>query len=83
MLLAVFSIFLAVSFRKGLDEKLIAYRTGILITMVGFFIVGFTVAFWDAAYVLFLFWWGSGVWMLDVETKEKAALQVKGVRGVR
>jgi hypothetical protein len=28
--------------------------------------VGCTVAFWDATYVLFVFFLGSGAWMLDV-----------------
>lgn len=65
MPLAFFSIFLAVSLRKGLDAKLVEYRTGYLITMTAFFLVAWTVHFWDAAYVLFLFLMGSGVWMLD------------------
>jgi hypothetical protein len=72
LLLAFWSIFLAVSFKKGLDDKLIDYRTGFLITLTGFFVVGCTVAFWDAAYVLLLFLMGSGIWMLDVKTKAKA-----------
>jgi hypothetical protein len=78
MLLAFFSIFLSVGFRNGLDAKLIEYRTAFLITMTAFFLVGWTVAFWDAAYVLFLFLMGSGVWMLDVRSKERAVLQVQG-----
>jgi len=73
MLMAFFSIFLAVGFRKGLDAKLIEYRAAFLITMTAFFLVGWTVLFWDAAYVLFLFLMGSGVWMLDVRPKERAA----------
>jgi O-antigen ligase len=81
MLVAFFSIFLAVSFRKRFDDRLIAYRTGFLISMTAFFLVAWTVAFWDAAYVLLLFLLGSGVWMMDVETKERAALGPKGIRG--
>jgi hypothetical protein len=49
--------------------------------MTGFFLVGWTVAFWDAAYVLFLFLLGSGVWILDAETERDGILQVKGGRG--
>jgi hypothetical protein len=79
MLLAFVSIFSAVGLRKGLDAKLIEYRTGFLITMTAFFLVGWTVHFWDAAYVLFLFLMGSGVWMLDVRPKERAASQAQGV----
>lgn len=72
ILLAFGSIFLAVGLKKGLDDKLDNYRTGFLIAMTGFFQVGWTVAFWDAAYVLFVFLMGSGVWILDVETKKKS-----------
>jgi len=72
ILLAFGSIFLAVGLKKGLDDKLDNYRTGFLIAMTGFFQVGWTVAFWDAAYVLFVFLMGSGVWILDVETKKSS-----------
>jgi hypothetical protein len=78
ILLAFFSIFLSIGFRKGLDAKLIEYRTGFLITMTAFFLVGWTVHFWDAAYVIFLFLMGSGVWMLDVRPKDRAVLQTQG-----
>ena len=71
LLLAFLSIFLAVGFRKGLDDKMTEYRTGFLITMTAFFLVGWTVHFWDAAYVLFLFLMGSGVWMLDVRPRRE------------
>ena len=79
MPLAFFSIFAAVSFKKGLDAKLAEYRTGFLITMAAFFIVAWTVHFWDAAYVVFLFLMGSGVWMLDVSPKERSALEAQNV----
>ena len=81
MLLAFCSIFLAVSKKKGLDARLGAYRTGFLITMTAFFVVAWTVHFWDAAYVIFLFLMGSGVWMLDGETKTRGvSLAPAGVR---
>ena len=70
LLLALLSIFLQLGFKKGLDHRLDAYRTAFLITLTAFFIVAWTVSFWDAAYVLFLFLMGSGVWMLDVRSKE-------------
>ena len=82
LLLTVCCIFLAIGFKKGLGDKLIEYRMGFLITIFAFFLVGWTVAFWDQAYVLFVFLMGSGVWMLDVNQKE-SKLQVKGVRGER
>ena len=37
LLLAFLSIFLAVGFKKGLDDRLIEYRTGFLITHDGVF----------------------------------------------
>jgi hypothetical protein len=79
MLLAFFSVFLAVSFKKGLDAKLSEYRTAFLITMTGFFVVAWTVHFWDAAYVIFLFLLGSGVWMLDVKPEQRSASEVQNV----
>ena len=74
--LALLSIFLALGFKKGLDEKIGAYRTALLIAMAGLFLVSWTVHFWDTAYVVFLFIMGSGAWILDIETKEKAGLRL-------
>lgn len=67
LLLAFFSVFLAVALKKGLGNRLIQYRTGFLITMAAFFLVGWTVTFWDHAYVFFLFLLGSGLWLLDIK----------------
>jgi len=75
LLLALLSIFLAVSFKKGLDDRLTVYRTAFLIVMTGIFLVGWTVHFWDTAYVVLLFLMGSGAWILDIETKERAGLR--------
>jgi len=72
--LALLSIFLALGFKKGLDEKMAAYRTALMIAMTGLFLVGWTVHFWDTAYVVFLFLMGSGVWILDIGTKERAGI---------
>jgi hypothetical protein len=69
LLLTFVSVFLAASFKQGLDDKLLQYRTGFLISMTAFFLAGWTVAFWDHAYVLFMFLMGSGVWILDVKTE--------------
>jgi hypothetical protein len=76
LMMALLLIFLAVSFKTGLDDKIAAYRTAFLITMTAFFLVSWTVHFWDAAYVLFLFLMGSGIWILDVETKQRAPLHL-------
>jgi O-antigen ligase len=79
MPLAFFSIFLAVSRKKGLDRRQVEYRTGFLITMAAFFVVAWTVHFWDSAYVVFLFLMGSGVWMLDVKPRHGSALEAQRV----
>ena len=67
MLLAFFSAYLPVSFKSELDGKHLQYRTAYVIVMTGFFLVGWTVHFWNATYVLFMFLLGSGMWLLDVK----------------
>jgi hypothetical protein len=79
MPLAFFSVLLAVSSKKGLDVRLAQYRTGFLITMMAFFVVAWTVHFWDAAYVVFMFLMGSGVWMLDMKPNRGPALGAQRV----
>jgi O-antigen ligase len=71
IVLAFLSIFLAVAFKRGLDERARSYRTGLLISLTGFFVVAWTVALWSAVYVLFLFLLGCGSWFLDVRQTEK------------
>src|SRR5262245_18198810 len=83
MLLAFLWIYLEVSLKKGPEGRLVEYRAAFLISMTGFFLTGWTVHFWDAALVLFLFLMGSGVWMLDVESKDRAALRAKSIQGAR
>lgn len=65
MMLAFFAAFLAVVFKKRLTGKIAAYQTAYLITMTGFFLAGWTVYFWNATYVVFMFLLGSGMWLLD------------------
>jgi hypothetical protein len=68
--LAFLSIVLAACFKKDLDDKTAEYRTGFVITMLFFFLTGWTVHFWNASYVLFIFLMGSGVWILDAPARE-------------
>ncbi len=72
MITAFLSIFATVSFRKINDPRLLACRLGFLASMTGFFLVGWTVHFWNVTYVLFLFSLGSGVWLLDASSKPEA-----------
>jgi hypothetical protein len=66
--LAFFAVYLPVAFKSGLDERTQAYKTAFVIAMTGFFLVGWTVYFWNATYVVFIFMLGSGVWILDAKT---------------
>lgn len=68
LLFAFGSIFLSVALRKGLDDRASSYRTGYLIALTGYFLAGWTVYFWNAAYLLLIFLLGSGVWFLDAGT---------------
>jgi hypothetical protein len=64
-LLAFFLVFFAVA-RRGLsDPRLRDYRMGYLGSMVGLFMAGWAVHFWNEPYVLLMFLMGSGVWLLD------------------
>lgn len=60
-LLTVFSV----GFRKIVDPGLERYRVAFLIVMTSYFLAGWTVHFWNATYVLFLFLMGSGAWLVD------------------
>ncbi len=66
MLLTLIVPFFSIGFLKVSDNRLDQYRIGYIIAMCGFFLVGWTVHFWNATYVLFLFLLASGIWMLDV-----------------
>ncbi|TKT80271.1 hypothetical protein [Aquamicrobium sp. LC103] len=69
--LAFFAVLVPAALKRGLDERLQAYRTGYLIAMTGLFMVGWTVYFWNSTYVIFMFLVGAGVWFLDLpETAE-------------
>ncbi len=59
------TMFLKIAFHKVSDEQHLRYKTAYLIMMTGYFLVGWTVHFWNATYVLFLFLLGSGSWILD------------------
>jgi hypothetical protein len=68
IMVAFLSTVISVARSKGLDEMQSTYRTAFLISMTGFFVVGWTVHFWNSLYILFLFLLGSGVWILDAGT---------------
>ncbi|KQO76276.1 hypothetical protein ASF29_09865 [Rhizobium sp. Leaf262] len=66
MLLIFLLPVVTIGLSKSRDDKLVQYRTGYMITMYSFFLVGWTVHFWNATYVLFIFLLAAGLWILDV-----------------
>lgn len=64
-LVLFFSVFLQVAWSKGLSARLQDYRTGYLISLFGLFMAGWTVHFWNALFVYFMFLLGSGLWMTE------------------
>jgi hypothetical protein len=62
-----FAVLLPVIFKRGLTARQAEYRLGFVFAMIGLFISGWTVHFWNATYVLFMFLLGSGVWLLDAK----------------
>lgn len=78
MTLSFLLTIISVSFRKGLDPTFVQYRTAFLIVMASYFLVGWTVHFWNATYVLFLFLLGSGAWLVDIGSQPET--RVPGAR---
>jgi O-antigen ligase len=70
-----------IAFLKGLDELHLRYRTAYLIVMTGYFLVGWTVHFWNATFALFMFLLGSGSWLLDAASENSPARRL--ARGPR
>lgn len=77
---AFFAAFLPVSFKSGLDMRQDASRVAYSIMLTGFFIVGWTVDFWNSTYVLFWFLVGSGLWLLDSGTKADEKTRASNTR---
>jgi len=61
---------------KTSSKRIDAYRNAYVFALIGLFISGWSVHFWNATYVTFIFMLGSGIWLL---TKNKASLE-PGVR---
>ena len=63
-----FWVFFQTVYAKVSDPKIQAYRTGYLATLFGLFMAGWTVHYWDATLVLFMFLLSSGMWISDEGT---------------
>ena len=61
-------VFLSTALKQGLSDQQNDYRTAYLISMVGVFTVGWTVHFWNAPYLLIMFYLGSVSWMQDIDS---------------
>jgi len=83
LLMAFFAAVLAIAFKPCDDKKVLACRTAYLIAMTGFFLVGWTVHFWNATYVLFTFLLGSGMWILDEPEADATTARLQARRAAR
>jgi O-antigen ligase len=83
MALTFVSAVTSVSRQSIVVPKIREYRTAYLISMAGFFCVGWTVHFWNGTYVLFLFLLAAGMWMAEVQPNEKAAEADQSLRSRR
>ncbi|MFZ7094179.1 hypothetical protein [Primorskyibacter sp. 2E233] len=68
-LLTFFAVYLPLAFRKNLPDRAASYRLGVIFTLTAFFLTGWTVHYWNATYVLFMFLLGASVWILNVPDK--------------
>lgn len=77
MLLTFLLPIVTIGLSHSRDDRVVSYRTGYMIAMYSLFLVGWTVHFWNATYVLFIFLVAAGLWILDVphgETQASAML---------
>jgi len=73
-------IFIGLAFTPMRDLRLKSYRLGFQICLVGFYVAGWTVHYWNAIYVLFIFFLGSGVWMLDARSRGESRGSIDNTR---
>ena len=83
MILTFFSVVFKIGFRSNFPERLEHYRVAYLCCAIGYFLVGWTVHFWNGTYVLFLFLLSGGIWMLDVPGEATPSAKSGGRRGSR
>jgi hypothetical protein len=70
---AVLALCTAIGRLRLRDPRLIAYRRGWMIMIVGLVIAGATVHYWKTIFCLLVFLIGSAVWMLNAEQRRAAA----------
>lgn len=57
---------------RGLDARVSDCRTGLIFCLIGFYVGGMTVHFWNATFVWLMFLMGAALWMFDVDATETA-----------
>lgn len=80
MFLAFAWVFFTTALKEGLTAQQNDYRTAYLISMIGIFTVGWTVHFWNAPYLLIMFYLGSASWMQDIRGGEGQRIQAGSKR---
>ncbi|WP_428515099.1 O-antigen ligase family protein [Roseovarius sp.] len=67
-----FAVFLQVALKKELNTRVQYYRTGYLISLFGLFMAGWTVHFFNALFVYFMFMLGCGLWITERVADDEA-----------
>lgn len=78
LFVAVLGMLWLVIKRKTTDQKIINCRTGFCIVIVAYILTGWTVHFWNATYVLFMFLLGAGGWLAEREQQKDGQDNVLG-----
>lgn len=65
MTTAIIFVFVRLGKAKITDDRVDAYRAGILICLGGLIVAGITVHYWNAVYCLFMFLLGAGMWTAE------------------
>ncbi|MFK7751019.1 MAG: O-antigen ligase family protein [Sedimentitalea sp.] len=66
-----FWLFLKTARAQITDPRVSAYRVGYVSTLFGLFMSGWTVHYWDATFVFFIFLLSSGMWIVNYPTAEQ------------
>lgn len=62
---AFFFVFFPVLLQVIRSRRVGDFRAGYLLTLVGLFVTGWTVHYWNSVFSYFMFLLGSGIWFLD------------------
>lgn len=72
-------LFFAAAFTRLKSDRLLDYRLGYTCSMFGFFLSGWTVHFWNATYVVFIFFLASGLWLINYDEPQGALVSTDPV----